>query len=105
MSTMQENATQDVNSFVSMEPTKANTSLFTKMSKVMGKMGWIEKTGYNAFHKYNYVEESAIVDRVRNAMVEEGLVLTMDVGDFTINGDIAVARVHFTIACNSTGFG
>lgn len=77
--------------------------LYNKMQVVMSQMGWIEKSGYNSFHKYNYVEESAIVNKVRKAMVEAGLALTMDVGEFSINGDVAVARVYFTIACTTTG--
>lgn len=79
------------------------TPIYEKMVKVMSKMGWIEKSGYNSFHKYKYVEESAIVDKVRKAMVEVGLAIKMDVGDFTINGDVAIARVTFTIACTTTG--
>ena len=81
----------------------ATAPLYDKMTKVMAQMGWIEKTGYNSFHKYKYVEESAIVDKVRKAMVDAGLAMTMDVGEFSINGDVAIARVYFTIACTTTG--
>lgn len=80
-----------------------NLNVLNKMHKVMSEMGYVQKTGYNTFHKYNYVEESAIVDRVRKAMVEVGLAISMNMLEFNISGDYAVGKVEFTLYCIDTG--
>lgn len=42
---------------------------------VMGKVGYVQKKGRNAFHNYNYAGEKDLLEVLRPAMVEAGLVL------------------------------
>lgn len=43
-------------------------SLATKLSEVMGEVGWIPKKGHNSFQNYDYVREVDIVDSVREKL-------------------------------------
>ena len=45
------------------------------LSNVMAKVSYIQKTGHNKFHGYKYVSESDLLEKLRPAMTEEGLVL------------------------------
>lgn len=45
------------------------------LSEVMGKVGYVQKTGKNAFHNYKYAGESDLLEALRPAMVEAGLLL------------------------------
>jgi hypothetical protein len=44
-----------------------------KMVNVMKKCGYVQKNGVNTFHKYNYATASDVLEKVHEAMVEEGL--------------------------------
>lgn len=43
-------------------------SLASKLSEVMGEVGWIPKKGHNSFQNYDYVREVDIVDSVREKL-------------------------------------
>jgi hypothetical protein len=47
-----------------------------KMVNVMKKCGYVQKNGVNKFHQYNYATASDVLEKVHEAMVEEGLVTT-----------------------------
>lgn len=47
----------------------------TALHEVMSKVGYIQKTGKNAFHGYKYAGEADLLDKLRPAMVEAGLML------------------------------
>lgn len=82
---------------------QSKASLYKKIVNVMKEMDWIKKTGFNNFHKYNFVEEAQVVNTCRKAMIEQGLVLFNDVTDYEINGDIVVGTVRFTLCDADTG--
>lgn len=42
---------------------------------VMTKCGYVQKTGKNQFHGYRYAGEADLLDKLRPAMIEEGLLL------------------------------
>ena len=42
---------------------------------VMSKVGYVQKKGFNKFHKYNYVNEADLLEELRPAMLEAGLLL------------------------------
>ena len=40
-------------------------TLAAKMATIMGELSRLPKTGRNDFHKYDFLEESVLVDAVR----------------------------------------
>ena len=49
--------------------------ILTAIARVRDECGHIEKDGYNDFHKYHYVSESALAGAVRPLMAAHGLVI------------------------------
>jgi hypothetical protein len=45
------------------------------LHEIMGKVGYIQKTGKNQFHGYKYAGEADLLDKLRPAMIEAGLIL------------------------------
>lgn len=45
------------------------------LHEVMSKVGYVQKTGKNTFHGYKYAGEADLLDKLRPAMVEAGLLL------------------------------
>lgn len=78
-------------------------SLFKKVSNVMEKVKHVPKNGYNSFHKYQYVQESDLVDHVRKFLVEEGLVLFPSLREYEIVGDTAICLFDMTLCDTETG--
>ena len=54
---------------------QATKMIAQALSNVMAKVSYIQKTGHNKFHGYKYVSESDLLEKLRPAMTEEGLVL------------------------------
>ena len=40
-------------------------NLVSKLAEVMKQVKYIQKTGYNSFHKYKYATESDVTEAVR----------------------------------------
>ena len=49
--------------------------LASKLARILGEVGQVEKTGHNSFHHYDYVTESALVWAVREKLAREGIVV------------------------------
>lgn len=49
------------------------SKLAAKLAKILGEVGKVPKTGYNSFHKYNYVTENDLVYAVRDKLAAEGV--------------------------------
>lgn len=45
------------------------------LHEVMSKVAYVQKTGKNAFHGYKYAGEADLLDKLRPAMIEAGLLL------------------------------
>jgi hypothetical protein len=54
-------------------------TLAGKIARITGHVGTIEKRGYNAFHKYNYVTEADLVGAVRQYLAAAGIIIVPDV--------------------------
>ena len=52
-----------------------NKALLTKLSLIMGKIGWVPKAGRNEFHKYDYAMEADIVATIRTLLIENRVFL------------------------------
>jgi ERF superfamily len=68
---------------MSTEPAPAKGSLARKLAHILGEVGKVEKTGYNAFHKYNYVTENDLVYAVRSKLAEANVFVFTSVEEQT----------------------
>lgn len=69
------------------------------LHEVMSKVGYVQKTGRNDFHKYSYAGEADLLDKIRPAMVEAGLLLIpsgKSVSDVDQHGNVSVS-VEYTL--------
>ena len=55
--------------------TMARKPLALKMARVMAEVRHVPKNGRNDFHKYDYIMESDLVDRLRGKLAEQGVAL------------------------------
>lgn len=87
-------------------------SLFKKLSAVMADVGYIQKDGFNSFHKYKYVTEAALVDAVRTKLAAANVMLIPSVVGVderqitTKKGDhstVSTLRMEFTFCDGDTG--
>jgi hypothetical protein len=49
--------------------------LVKKLSEVMKEVKYIEKKGYNSFHKYKYATESDVAEKVREVLAEKNVMM------------------------------
>jgi len=52
-----------------------SAKIATALHEVMSKVGYVQKTGKNQFHGYRYAGEADLLEKLRPAMVEAGLLL------------------------------
>ena len=52
-----------------------SSKIAAALHEVMSKVGYVQKTGKNQFHGYRYAGEADLLDKLRPAMVEAGLML------------------------------
>jgi hypothetical protein len=72
----------------------------TALHAVMEACGYVQKTGKNAFHGYKYAGEADLLDRLRPAMVANGLLLLPSGKSVTgpdEHGNVTVA-IEYTLA-------
>lgn len=53
----------------------ANRSLVKKLSKVMQEVKYIQKKGFNSFHKYKYATEADVAEKVREVLAEQNVIM------------------------------
>ena len=58
-----------------------STKIAAALHQVMSAVGYVQKTGRNDFHKYNYAGEADLLEKLRPAMLEAGLILIPSVQD------------------------
>jgi len=86
-------------------------SLISKLARVMGRVGRVQKSGHNKYHGYDYATESDIVQEVRGHLADECVFLFSTVKDWELeefkskSGTQHLARVEllFTFADGETG--
>ena len=78
----------------------------------MEQVKYIEKRGYNKFHRYNYATESDVSEKVREVLVEQNVMMLPDVIEHTTREHvnqkgnteyIATVKVKFTFIDGETG--
>ena len=78
-------------------------SLYKKMATVMASLQRIPKRGYNAFHKYEYVTDSDVMDAVRSGMGTAGVGFFSNLVDMEQEGSRSLVTVEATFADGDTG--
>ena len=53
--------------------TDTKTTLFAKLASILGTIKNVPKTGWNDFHKYNYIREEDLVDAIRPLLAAQGV--------------------------------
>jgi len=69
------------------------------LHEVMSRVGYVQKTGKNAFHGYKYAGEGDLLEKLRPAMLEAGLILlpsVTSVSPIDEHGNTTV-RVEYTL--------
>lgn len=86
--------------------------LVSKLTEVMKQVQYIEKRGYNKFHKYNYATESDVSEKVREVLAEQNVIMLPDVVEHETREHvnqrgnkeyIATVKVKFTFIDGETG--
>lgn len=71
-------------------------NLLSAIADVMKEVGYVRKSGTNAFHKYRYASEADLLAVLRPAMVTNGLILIPRVT--SVSGPDDHGITHVTIA-------
>jgi len=91
---------------------KQEKKLVSKLAKVMETVKYIEKRGYNKFHRYNYATESDVSEKVREVLAENNVIMLPDVVEHTtrehtnrngVTEYIATVKIKFTFIDGETG--
>jgi len=85
------------------EVTTNQSTLFAKMARVMGKLEWLPKNGFNKHFKYAFVTDADVVDAVRTAMSAEGLALFVSMDSVQQEGKHTIASFTITFADGESG--
>ncbi|MFT8319303.1 MAG: ERF family protein [Bacillus sp. (in: firmicutes)] len=70
---------------------ETNKSLVKKLSEVMRQVKYIEKKGFNKFHKYKYATESDVAEKVREVLADQNVMMVPNLLNHT-------TREHTTAA-------
>lgn len=63
-------------------------NLIGKISEVMKNVKYIQKTGYNSFHRYNYATEADVNEKVREEFSRLNVIMIPDIKDVSIREHI-----------------
>ena len=77
--------------------------LYAKMSKVMGMVNRVPKSGYNDHFKYAYATSEDVADVVREAMAEVGLAFFVDIKSVIQENKKTITDFEFTFADGESG--
>jgi len=69
-------------------------NLVSKLVEVMRQVKYIQKTGYNSFHKYKYATEGDVNERIREELAKLNVLMIPSVKTCT-------SRVHLTSKGNA----
>ncbi len=64
------------------------------LHQVMSKVGYIQKTGNNKFHGYKYAGEADLLEKLRPAMLEAGLLLIPSVETVSAIDEHGITTIH-----------
>lgn len=77
--------------------------LVNKLSKIMGGLGMVAKTGYNSHHKYAYVTEADILEHVRQELAKNNIFVFSSVLSSTKEGNLTTVLMSYTLVDGDSG--
>lgn len=75
----------------------------SKIVKVMEGIESVSKDGFNAFHKYKYVTDAAIVSEIRKVLIINKLIVIPKQISCTQTGDLTTLLVEYTLIDADSG--
>jgi hypothetical protein len=75
-------------------------NLYQRIAAVMEEVEYVQKTGYNNFHKYSYAKEADYIKSLRPALLKHGLVVVptnMSANRDPNNHELTTVLMSFTI--------
>lgn len=79
------------------------SSIYKKIGKVMQKIERIPKNGFNEYHKYHYVTEADLMDKIRPLLAETGLAFYSSVLEQQKDKELTKVKMEFVLADADTG--
>ena len=79
------------------------SSIHAKMHWVMSQVSRIPKSGWNSFHKYNYVKEDDLTDAIRKLFLQVNVFHTVSVNEVIQNGTLTTILTTHTFTDVDTG--
>lgn len=72
-------------------------NIYQRIAAVMEEVKYVQKTGWNGFHKYKYAKEADYIEGIRPALLKHGLVVTPYTEWSQQNGELTTVLVRYTI--------
>lgn len=82
---------------------KATIGLHKKIVNVMKSITSISKDGFNAFHKYKYVTDAAIVTEIRKELIENNLVVIPSQENIDVSGELTILKIKYSLIDADSG--
>jgi hypothetical protein len=76
---------------------KDSKNIYQRIAAVMEEVKYVQKTGYNSFHKYKYAKESDYIESLRPAMLKHGLVILPAQMKTSQQGELSTVELTFRI--------
>lgn len=71
--------------------------IYDKINKLMEALPYVQKKGYNTFHKYRYVAHSDLMAELRPHLVRLGIVATPEYSIVSQTGDLVIVQCLLTL--------
>lgn len=78
-------------------------TLAAKMATIMGELSRLPKTGRNDFHKYDFLEESVLVDAVRPLLAAQGIGVSQQILEYSQDGNHSVVHLKIIFRDGESG--
>ena len=78
-------------------------NLVSKLTKIMGGLGTVSKSGYNDHHKYAYAMEADILEHVRHQLAASNIFVFSSVVSSTREGNLTTVLMEYTLVDGDSG--
>lgn len=68
-----------------------------RIAAVMQEVQYVQKTGFNGFHKYKYAKEADYINALRPALLKHGLLILPHSQKTTFTGELTTVEMEFKI--------
>lgn len=72
-------------------------NVYQRISAVMKEVKYIQKNGYNAFHKYKYASEADYIESLRPSLLKHGLIILPMSQKVSVQGELTTVEMEFKI--------